>query len=406
MEDEAFSDGISVSSSLMRQPLPAHIDVDNQSEFPVCEVDADDQSAFASETVDDKDVFCGQSLNSSLPGVDIAGPKARREQNGECTATATSNVRVGGPMVRNPVQLGNIDRMISDAQIHVAETSLKLPWELPCFENLFFQPANKLPKVVNTLFSYENPTFDRSAGASSLSGNMQKAEVKPVFFESAVSFKQGKTRALSHVAQFDLLTQRWECVVGIDCSASSVGKRLLTEDRPNRLIYISECLGGKSLSTVHKRLGQIVEYLKWADVNTFQCPLPFTQALIHACIKSVVGDGAGYSSVNGFMECIRIMHHVLGFDAPQGLLQDPWIAGKFRKLKQERPLRKQSRTLTVCELVHLEGLLSDDSRSIVDRYAAGCILFGTYSRSRVGDLACIEQYIIDVHNRSRQCRLH
>ena len=33
----------------------------------------------------------------------------------------------------------------------------------------------------------------------------------------------------------------------------------------------------------------------------------------------------------------------------------------------------------------------------MDRYAAGCILFGTYSRSRVGDLACIEQYIIDVH---------
>ena len=78
-------------------------------------------------------------------------------------------------------------------------------------------------------------------------------------------------------------------------------------------------------------------------------------------------------------------------------MQDPWIAGKLRKLKQERPLRKQSRTLTVRELVHLEGFLSDGSRSIVDRYAAGCILFGTYSRSRVGDLARIEQYIVDVH---------
>ena len=230
---------------------------------------------------------------------------------------------------------------------------------------------------------------------------MQKAEIKPVLFESAVSFKQGKTRALSHVAQFDLLTQRWECVGGIDCSASSVGKRLLAEDRPNRLIYISECLGGR------KRLGQVVKFLKWADMNAFQCPLPFTQDLKRSYIKSVVDDGAGFSSVNGFMECIRFMHHVLGFDAPQGLLQDLWIAGKLRKLKQERPLRKQSRTLTVRELVHLEGLLSDDSRSIVDRYAAGCILFGTYSRSRVGDLTCIEQNITDMHHQgcreSRPC---
>ena len=40
--------------------------------------------------------------------------------------------------------------MISDAEIHVAETSLKLPWELLCFENLLFEPANKLPKVANT----------------------------------------------------------------------------------------------------------------------------------------------------------------------------------------------------------------------------------------------------------------
>ena len=164
--------------------------------------------------------------------------------------------------MKEQVELGSIDRMISDAQIHVAETSLKLPWELPCFENLFFESAITLPKVVNTLSSYENPSRASSASAPSLSGNMQKAECKPVLFESAVSFKQGRTRALSHVAQFDLLTQRWECVVGLDCSASSVGKRLLTEERPERLIYISECLGGKSLSTVRKRLGQVIKYLK------------------------------------------------------------------------------------------------------------------------------------------------
>ena len=105
-------------------------------------------------------------------------------------------------MLQEQVDLGSIDRMISDAQVHVAETSLKLPWELPCYENLFFESAVTLPKVTNTLSSYENPSRDTSASAPSLSGNMQKAECKPVLFESAVSFKQGRTRAVSHVAQF------------------------------------------------------------------------------------------------------------------------------------------------------------------------------------------------------------
>ena len=336
MEEEDFGEGLSVTSSMMRQPLPASLDIDNLSENSVQFVDNESQPAHLSESLefvddglrlpefsDKSGAGDFQNSNGSIPGVDLAGLKARRGQEGGFPLNVASNVSVGSSVVQEQVELGSMDRMISDAQVHVAETSLKLPWELPCVENLFFESAITLPKVANTLSSYENPSRDTSANAPSLSGNMQKAECKPVLFESAVSFKQGRTRALSHVAQFDLLTQRWECVVGINCSASSVGKHLLTEERPERLIYISECLGGKSLSTVRKRLGQVVKYLKWAESETFQCPLPFTHGLVHSYIKSVIDNGAGYSSVNGSMECIRFMHHVLGFEAPQGLLQDP-----------------------------------------------------------------------------------
>ena len=77
MEDEEFSDGISVTSSAIRQPLPAHIDVDSQSELPAFDIDADNQSAIASEKFEGKGVFCEQSVSSSLPGVDIGGLKAR-----------------------------------------------------------------------------------------------------------------------------------------------------------------------------------------------------------------------------------------------------------------------------------------------------------------------------------------
>ena len=383
IEDDGDGD-VSVSSSAMRRPLPENID-SSASVF----------SQTAPSLVESE-----KSDAHMLPGVDVTGLSSRLE-TGEGTAHIAKKAKVADSVTREPVQLSQLNRMISDAQSHVAETSLKLPWELPCFESIFYEPAPKLPKVVNTLSSYENPAYDKSSGSVNISGNIERAEVKPVLFESAVSFKQGRTRALSYIAQFDLLTQRWECVVSINFSATSIGDNLRARDRPARLLYVSECLGGKSLATVRKRLGQVVRYLKWGEKNTFQCPLPFTTELVHDYIKTIIFEGSGFSSVNGFMECIRFMHYTLGFIAPHGLLQDPWIVGKLRKLKQERPLRRQSRTLTVRELRHIEELLFDSTRSIVDRYAAGCILFGTYSRSRVADMACIGQYIVDIQSMDR-----
>ena len=221
MEDE-FGDSLSVSSSMMRQPLPASLDFGNISENSVQFVEDGSVPVHLPESLesvdhdfhlpDFTDKLCGgdfQNDSGSLPGVDLAGLKARRGQEGNVPSNVASDVVVGSSVVQEQVDLGSIDRMISDAQVHVAETSLKLPWELPCYGNLFFESAFTLPKVTNTLSSYENPSRDTSASAPSLSGNMQKAECKPVLFESAVSFKQGRTRAVSHVAQFDLLTQRW-----------------------------------------------------------------------------------------------------------------------------------------------------------------------------------------------------
>ena len=167
MEDE-FGESLSVSSSIMRQPLPASVDFDNISENSVQFVEDEFVPVHLPESLefadhgfhvpefDDKpfdDDF--QNISGPIPGLDSAGLKARRGQEGSSPAVVASNVGVGSSVVQEQVDLRNIDRMISDAQVHVAETSLKLPWELPCFESLFFESAFTLPKVANTLSSYE-----------------------------------------------------------------------------------------------------------------------------------------------------------------------------------------------------------------------------------------------------------
>ena len=149
MEDE-FGESLSVSSSMMRQPLPASVDFDNISENSVQFVEDECVPVHLPESLEfadhgfhvpefeDKpfdDDF--QNISGSIPGVDSAGLKPRRGQERSSPAVVASNVGVGSSVVQEQVDLRNIDRMISDAQVHVAETSLKLPWELPCFETCF-----------------------------------------------------------------------------------------------------------------------------------------------------------------------------------------------------------------------------------------------------------------------------
>ena len=50
--------------------------------------------------------------------------------------------------------------------------------------------------------------------------------------------------------------------------------------------------------------------------------------------------------------------------------------------------------MTVCETRALEDFVRNNKNAVQDRYAAGCFLFGIYSRSRLGDLRSIKHFSI------------
>eukprot|EP00435_Cladocopium_sp_Y103_P058747 s575_g20.t1 len=65
-----------------------------------------------------------------------------------------------------------------------------------------------------------------------------------------------------------------------------------------------------------------------------------------------------------------------------------------------RKEKKQARTLTVQEVETLEMVLMDEREEVVDRFAAGAMLFCLYRRSRLSDLKKLRGYCKDVseHN--------
>ena len=87
--------GLSVTSSMMRQPWPASVDFDNISENSIQFVDDESVPVHLPESLnfadhgfhlpDFEDKPCDsdfQNGSGSIPGVDLAGLKARREQEG------------------------------------------------------------------------------------------------------------------------------------------------------------------------------------------------------------------------------------------------------------------------------------------------------------------------------------
>ena len=76
-------------------------------------------------------------------------------------------------------------------------------------------------------------------------------------------------------------------------------------------------------------------------------------------------------------------------------LFSPWARGAVALEVQKKAERKQSAVLTTDAVLYFEKFLADGEEDIVDRYAAGCLLFAVYSRSRISDLREVKGWFLD-----------
>ncbi|CAE7267978.1 unnamed protein product [Symbiodinium sp. CCMP2592] len=95
-------------------------------------------------------------------------------------------------------------------------------------------------------------------------------------------------------------------------------------------------------------------------------------------------------------ETINFIVHVLGVHADLDIVKHPVIQGLLRGSRSTGKEIKQSRVLTVREVMALEDMLSDESLDPVDRYGAGVFLFQIYSRARVSDIRNIHCFELDL----------
>ena len=290
-------------------------------------------------------------------------------------------------------QRSALRRISFDATLSSASTGgLELPWESSQMRLIFGPPDLQVFPTMNVLA--EDVLAENFIVTDGRAPSREVA--KPKLHEKTNRFRF-RTRDLHEDEKTTLVLEKWRLIILHAPEASQVGRMITTVARPEQLRIIAEALGGKSMATLKKRLSQVTRIFVWSEsmprpIHIF----PITVDVVHGYFKFLKDQNCGHSVLQGALECIRFLEHVIGVEVHKHAASSVWVKGMLRFALANRKQRKQSRPLTVAELNYLERFLADEGNSLQDRYAIGCCLFAIYSRARVGDLAALASTTADI----------
>lgn len=292
-------------------------------------------------------------------------------------------------------ELNDLRTLTAEASFgNVSSSSLELPWETPQMKLIFNDSAHlELPKLDPLHDDDLALVFVQPKGTPCVEVGQGR------IFDRAFTGRF-KSRDLGGDEQLEYIFEKWLLVVLQSPEHSQIGRVIGSSPKATQLEAVRDVLGGKSMSTLRKRLRQTVQLVSWStSEETLDEVFPITAGIVRRYLKYLTNAGKGHSVLQGAMENFRFLHHVVGIDMDQDALNSVWAKGLIRNSLQCRKKRKQSRALLVSELQFFENFLKDDRNTPQDRYVAGCCLFAVYSRARVGDLANVEDVSIDMFQR-------
>ena len=283
--------------------------------------------------------------------------------------------------------------MLLQAMPQVQSHDLILPWEQGPMQLIFgSQPAlPELPKVSPAEWPdkvTDEESLERVEEAATLA-----APGAVALFQRYTCKLPFKRNLLTLEEKVHLLAQRFELLLSHDYTASSTGLFIQNLPLGERVTCVMHALEGKAEATLKKRLAASSKYVHFC-CNAGMSGFPLDVQPVLQYSAALMEAARVHGALTGFVEACGFLIHVLGVREANGALSHPILKGRLRKVRVGRPPRRQARAMTVCETRALEDFVRNNKNAVQDRYAAGCFLFGIYSRSRLGDLRSIKHFSI------------
>eukprot|EP00973_Karenia_brevis_P072016 10005834-Karenia_brevis.AAC.1 len=108
---------------------------------------------------------------------------------------------------------------------------------------------------------------------------------------------------------------QWSEILRYDLQASKVGRQIEEEEgheAEEEVVRLS--LRDKRTATLVARAGPVLSYIRWGFDGV---EWPPSERAAYEFLKATAGQGQAATRANSFMEAMRFIHHVLGFDVEE-----------------------------------------------------------------------------------------
>ena len=274
---------------------------------------------------------------------------------------------------------------------------MKLPWELPAFEDIF-QPREGMRE--DAMLVLQDPAWALSEQVSeSLEDRAAKRQrVLTSIPDSALCFKvvrksEGPTwqerrdnlleKALS---RWIYLISKWDevcpelpiCHAIMSCTSVEKQKQVLCD-----------WLHSKAPGTLLKRVNALLMFHR---AMGWQVDIPYKEEVMYNYMSDSRAGGAKPSQLQSLREALIFVRHVLSMEQLETFVKSRRCAGV---VKGQRKQRRKAPPLKVPELRKLHRMLGDEHGQLWDRMFAGACLACAYMRARWGDFQQTVRFSID-----------
>ena len=198
--------------------------------------------------------------------------------------------------------------------------------------------------------------------------------------------REGRAPDEATSIQRSLAVGKWKVIVQAAahcCSRCLVDPALEVAERQRSL---EDVLREKAPSTMNKRAGSVLLYLRWGRAKGYTDGelLPFRENIVYDYAKDLADDEAPPTRASSFLEAALLMSELLAMKSDD-LLKSARLKGAIYGSFERKRLTVKKDGLSANTLWALEALVINEEAPITDRIFAGFAVWCTLTRQRVGD---------------------
>ena len=327
-----------------------------------------------------------------------------------CTEQRPDAVALGGDLGLSQVPRGrlldsdNMSQMFESAYISTRKKQkIEMPWERDPVKQIFNKGTlwpKPLQGLESTWVGWSPPVYEDGLDEFMASSSSGVSGGRPLF-EQALMAISDKTFSEQKAEQVNDAVEKWLSILRLHPEASSTG-RLLLENAPAEQCKsearrtIEATLGVKSKATAIARANAFLKFIEWRELDGGKVDSSEVLELdVWQYFCHLQDSSAAPTRAQSLLSALNYMRYVLGYSVFQPICESKRLSGLADLLLSAKAPLRQSRVLTVDQVMWLHGRLEDPNTHPTDKAILAYIITALYGRCRHSDLANVERVLQD-----------